>query len=136
MTKQKSVLPFIGVPAPKHATEACLKTENQDPVYSTLWTSIRRTIATFFAERAKRLHASPDDGSKTPLTVTEQLNLFEQLQRIGPGTGNLRYGSYPQEPVRFRPNVDHLVRRPKEDVNDAEFPEVDGASDQSDDQPI
>jgi hypothetical protein len=129
MTKQKSARPYIGVPAPKHATEVCLETGNQDPVSTALWTSIRRTIATFFAERAERLHASADDGSKAPLTVTEQLNLFEQLQRIGPGTGNLRYGSYPQEPVRVRPNVDHSVRRAKEDVR-----ELDETSDQSDDQ--
>jgi hypothetical protein len=67
---------------------------------------------------------------KTPLTVTEQIELFEQLQRIRPGTGNLRYGSYPQEPVRFRPNVDHLVRRANVDVD---VHDPDEPSDQSDD---
>ena len=128
MTKRKSALPFIGVSTTTPVTDAFSETGNQDMVYGGLWAGIRRTVANFFTEKAKRLHASPEDGSKAPLTVTEQIELSEQLQRIGPGTGNLRYGSYPQEPVRFRPNVDHLVHRAKVDVREPDEP-----SDQSDD---
>jgi hypothetical protein len=97
-------------------------------VYWGWWAGFRRTVANFFTEKAKHVRASPEDVRKTPLTVTEQIELSEKLQRIGPGTGNLRYSSYPQEPVRFRPNVDHLVRRAKVDVREPDEP-----SDQSDD---
>src|SRR5215468_7980512 len=103
MTKQKSALPFIGVPTTTPVTDAFLEAGNQDMA------RIRRTVANFFTEKAKRLRASPEDVRKTPLTVTEQIELFEQLQRLGAGTGDRRYGSYPQEPVRLRPNIDHLV---------------------------
>lgn len=128
MTKQKSARPFIGVPTTTPVTDAFLETGNQDMLYWGWWAGIRRTVANFFTEKAKRLHASPEDVRKTPLTVTEQIELFEQLQRLGAGTEDRRYGSYPQEPVRFGPNVDHLLRRAKVDVREPDEP-----SDQSDD---
>jgi hypothetical protein len=82
MTKQKSALPFIGVPTTTPVTDAFLETGNQDMA------GIRRTVANFFTEKAKRLRASPEDVTKTPLTVTEQIELFEQLQRLGAGPGD------------------------------------------------
>jgi hypothetical protein len=129
MTKQKSAHPFIGVPTTTPVTDTFLATGNHDMVYWGWWAGIRRTVANFFTEKAKRLRASPEDVRKTPLTVTEQIELLEQLQRLGAGTGDRRYGSYPQEPVRCRPYVDHLVRRAKVDVREPDEP-----SDQSDDQ--
>jgi hypothetical protein len=135
MTKRKSAPPFIAVRSTTPATDAFLKTGNQDMVYWRYWAGICRTFANFFTDRAKRLHDSPDNGgSKTPLTVTEQINLLEQLQRTSAGMENCGYGSYLQQPVRHRPNIDHLVRRAREDVKDAEFPDLNEPSDQSDDQ--
>jgi hypothetical protein len=114
------------------AAEPFSQIGDHDMIYSQWWTRIRRTIANFFTDRAKRLHESSD--VEMPLTITEQINLFDQLQRMGAGTGDRRYGSYPQEPVRHRANVAHLVRRAGKEVKDADFRDPDGPGDQSDDQ--
>jgi hypothetical protein len=131
MSKQKR---GVGVSSAFQATQP-FGFGTQDPAYSTWLASLRRIIVKFFAEHRNALHELPEHESKAPLTVTEQLQLLEQLQRVGSGTGNLRYGSYPQEPVRFRPNVDHLVHRTREKPKDADLRGLDPSTDQSDDEP-
>ena len=134
MTKQKSALPFIGVPTTTPVTDALLETGNQDMVYCGWWAGIRRTVANFFTEKAKRLRASPEDVRKMPLTVTEQIDLVEQLQRMRAEKENRGYGRYPQEPVRVRYLPKHLMRRARDQVEDAELHEPDQSGDQSNDQ--
>jgi hypothetical protein len=57
----------------------------QDMIFSQWSARIRRTIANFFTEKARRLPASSDAESKTALTITEQINLLEQLERMDRG---------------------------------------------------
>jgi hypothetical protein len=83
MKKRKAAVPYISVPRTNHFPE----TGNQDPVYRQWLVGIRRIVAKFIAEKAERSHQSPDEANKTPLTITEQINLREQLQRMGAGTG-------------------------------------------------
>jgi hypothetical protein len=113
--KQKSALPLIGVPTTPSATHAFFAAEDQDPVAVAQSAQNRRRIAAFFTERAKRLHTTAEEARKMPLSVSEQLNLSDALQRIGPRAGNRGYGSYPQEPIGFRDVGEHLVRRARED---------------------
>ena len=73
MTKRKSSLPFIGVPTTAPVTDALLETGNQDMVSRGWWAGTRRIVANFFTEKAKRLHASPEedavDGYRTDRAV-------------------------------------------------------------------
>jgi hypothetical protein len=120
MTKRKAAAPFISVPRTDHFMES----GNQDMVYRQWLVSVRRIVAKFFTEKSKRSDECADDASKsasmTPLSVHDQLQLLMRVEME-----DCRYGPY-QQPVRYRPNVDHLFRRAKEDVREP--------SDQSDDQ--
>lgn len=125
MKKRKAAAPYISVPRTNHFPE----TGNQDPVYRQWLIDICRIIVKFIAEKAQHSRESPDEQRKTPLTITEQINLLDQLQRTGAG-GDRGYGNYLQQPVRYRANVDHLVRR--KEVNE-ELCDINGPKDQSDD---
>lgn len=78
-------------------------------------------------ERMVRL----DDGTVLPLNI----DAFAELQRTKLAKENRGYGTYPQEPVRYRPSVDNLVRRTGDEVN-TEFREHDEPDNQNDDPSI
>jgi hypothetical protein len=84
---------------------------------------MRRAVASFFAEKAKR---SPEcsDGESKPLTITEQIYVQVQLERLD------RFGFY-QQPRRHRANIDpldQLLGPAGEEVNDAELRKPDEPS--------
>jgi hypothetical protein len=114
MVRAKDIVPEIG----------------DQMAYSPWWVRVRRVIANFMAGDPKRARECPNDATNTALPIS--IDIFEQLQCAQAQMENRGYGSCLQDPVRYCTNVDHLIRRARDEVADAEPHELDLSSDRSD----
>jgi hypothetical protein len=106
----------------RRLTQVRATMRTMDPYWQWL-ARMRRTVANFFPEKAKR---SPEcfDAESKPLTVTEQFYVQAQLERLD------RFGFY-QQPRRHRANIeplDQLLGPARKEVNDAELRKPDEPS--------
>jgi len=124
MTKQNAHDPRTPGRLMVRATDIISEIGNQ-------WPRIRQIVGKFITGNSQRLPECPDGANKAALPLS--IDVFEELQRMKAEMETSGYGRYPQEPVRFRPNVDHSVRRAGDEVEDAEFHEMDQTGDRSDD---
>jgi hypothetical protein len=116
MTKRNADDPFTPVRTTMRTTDPVRVIGNLDMIFSQWAAGIRRTVTGFFAEKAKRSPECSDVKSKPP-TVTEQIRLLEQLDRLDRGDG------FYQQPLRHRANIDpldQLLCPAREEVKDAE----------------
>lgn len=95
------------VSATTRTTDPAVEVGNQDE--RQWWARMRRAVANFFPEKAKRIPECSDAVAK-PLTVTEQIYVGFQLERLD------RYGFY-QQPLRNRANdpLDQLLSPQRRD---------------------
>jgi hypothetical protein len=116
MTKRNADNPLNPPPTAMRTTDRVREVGNQDVIYWQWWARMRRTIASFVPEKAKRSPECSDAESK-PLTVTEQIYVLEQWERLDRGCG------FYQQPLRHRANIDpldQLLCPAREEVKDAE----------------